>query len=58
VEKPDGNRPLGRPRRRWVNNIKMDLSGRAWGDMDRIDLARDMDQWRDLVNTIMDLRVP
>jgi hypothetical protein len=50
--------PLGRPRRRWVNNIKMDLREIGWGGMDWIDLAQDMDQWKALVNTLMDLRVP
>jgi hypothetical protein len=58
VGKPEGKRPLGRPRRRWVDNIKMDLREIGWYDMDWIDLAQDMDQWRALVNTIMNLRVP
>jgi hypothetical protein len=49
VGKPEGKRPLGRPRRRWVGNIKMDLREIGWGDMDWIDLARDRDQWRALV---------
>jgi hypothetical protein len=52
VGKPEGKRPLGRPRRRWVDNIKMDL--RELG-MDWIDLAQDRDQWRALVNTVMNL---
>jgi hypothetical protein len=46
VEKLEGKRPLGRPRRRWVDNIKIDLRALEWGDMDWIDLAEDMDQWR------------
>jgi hypothetical protein len=55
---PDGKRPLGRPRRRWDDDIKMDLKEIGWGDMDWIDLAQDRDQWRALVNTVMKLRVP
>jgi hypothetical protein len=58
VGKPKGKRPLGRPRCRWVNNIKMDLREIEWGGMDWIDLARDRDRWRVLVNTLMNLRVP
>jgi hypothetical protein len=58
VGKPEGKRPLGRPRRKWVDNIKMDLREVEWGGMDRIDLAQDMNQWRDVVNTVMNLRVP
>jgi hypothetical protein len=58
VGKPEGRRPLGRPRRRWVDNIKVDLREVGWGSMDWIDLARDRDQWRALVNTVMNLRVP
>jgi hypothetical protein len=58
VGQPEGKRPLGRPRRRWVNNIKMDLRETGWDGMDWIDLAQDMDQWRALMNTIMNLRVP
>jgi hypothetical protein len=57
VGKPEGKRPLGRPRRRWEDNIKMDLRNRAWGGMGWIDLAQDRDQWSALVNTIMNLRV-
>jgi hypothetical protein len=57
VGKPEGRRPLGRPRRRWVGNIKMDLGGIGWVDVDWIDLAQDRDQWRALVNTLMNLRV-
>jgi hypothetical protein len=51
-------RPLGRPRCTWVNNIKMDLREIGWDGMDLIDLAEDMDQWRALVNTVMNLQVP
>jgi hypothetical protein len=58
VGKPEGNRPLGRPRRRWVNNIKMDLREIGWDDMDLIDLAQNRDLWRALVKTVMNLRVP
>jgi hypothetical protein len=57
VGKPEGKRPLGRPRRRWVDNIKMDLRDK-WDGMDWIDLAQDRDQWWALVNTIMNLQVP
>jgi hypothetical protein len=56
--KTEGKRPLGRPRCRWSDNIKMDLREIGWGGMDRIDLAQDMDQWRVLVNTEMNFRVP
>jgi hypothetical protein len=56
--KPEGNRSLGRQRRRWVDNIKMDLREIGWGGMDLIDLAQDRDQRRDLANTVMNLRVP
>jgi hypothetical protein len=52
----EGKRPIGRPRCRWVDNIKMDLK-RIWGCMDWTDLAQDWDQWRALVNTVMNLRV-
>jgi hypothetical protein len=58
VGKPEGKRPLGRPRRRWVDNIKIDLRGIGWDDMDWIDLAQDRDQWRAFVNTVMNFRVP
>jgi hypothetical protein len=58
VGKPEGKRPLGRPRRMWVNNIKMNLREIGWDGMDWIDLAQDRDQWRALVNTVMNLRVP
>jgi hypothetical protein len=58
VGKPEGKRPLGRPRRGWADNIKMDLRETGWDGMDWIDLAQDRDQWRSLVNTVMNLRVP
>jgi hypothetical protein len=58
VGQPEGERLLGRPRRRWVDNIKIDLSEIGWGGMDWIDLAQGRDQWRALVNTVMNLRVP
>jgi hypothetical protein len=58
VGKPEGKRPLGKPRRRWVDNIKMDLKETAWDGMDWIDLAQDSVQWRTLMNTVMNLRVP
>jgi hypothetical protein len=55
---PEGKRPLGRSRRRWVDNIKIDLREIGWDGGDLIDLAQDRDQWKDLVNTVMNLRVP
>jgi hypothetical protein len=58
VGKPEGKRPLGRSRRRWVDNIKMDLREIGWDGMDWIDLAQDRDNRRALVNTVMKLRVP
>jgi hypothetical protein len=58
VGKPKGKRPLERPRRRSVDNIKIDLREIGWDGMDWIDLAQDMDQWRALVNTVMNLQVP
>jgi hypothetical protein len=57
VGKPEGKRPQGRPRRRWVDSIKMDLRETGWDGMDWNDLAQDMEQWRALVNTVMNLRV-
>jgi hypothetical protein len=57
VGKPEGRRPLGRPRCRWVDNIKI-LREIGWDGMDWIDLAQDRDRWRALVNTVMNLRVP
>jgi hypothetical protein len=55
---PEGKRPLGRPRCRWVDNIKMDLREIGWDGGDWINLAQDRDQWRALVNAVMNLRVP
>jgi hypothetical protein len=55
VGKPEGKRPLGRPRCRWMDNIKIDHSEIGWDVMDWINLAQDRDQWRALVNTIMNL---
>jgi hypothetical protein len=55
--KPEGKRPLGRSRRRWENNIQMDLKEVGCGGMDWIELAQDRDWWRALVNTVMNLRV-
>jgi hypothetical protein len=57
VGKPERKGSLGRPRRRWVNNIKMDIREFGWGDVDWIGLAQDKDQWRALVNVVMNLRV-
>jgi len=56
--KPEGRRPLGRPRRRWVDNIRMDLQGVGFGYVDWIGLAQDRDRWRTLVSAVMNLRVP
>jgi hypothetical protein len=53
VGKPEGKRPLARPRRRWVDNIKMDLREVGWDGMDWIDLPQGRDQWRALVNTVL-----
>jgi hypothetical protein len=58
VGKPEGKRPLGRPRRRWVDSNKIDLREIGWGGMDWIDLTQDRDQWRALVKTVMNLGVP
>jgi hypothetical protein len=58
VEQPEGRRPLVRPRRRWVDNIKMDLREIGWDGVNWIDKAQDRDQWRALVNTVLNLRVP
>jgi hypothetical protein len=54
----EGNRPLGKPRRRWEDNIKMDLQKVEYGGTDWIDLDQDRDRWRELVNAVMNLRVP
>jgi hypothetical protein len=56
--KPEGMRPLGTPRCRWMNNIKVDLMEIGWDCMDWIDMAQDRDQWKALVNTVLNLRVP
>ena len=58
VGKPEGKRPLGRPRRRWEDNIKMDLQEVEGGCGDWMELAQDRDSWRALVSTVMNLRVP
>jgi hypothetical protein len=58
VEKPEGKSPLGRPRRRWVDNIRMELVEVGWGDVDWIGLTQDRDRWRALVNSVLNLRVP
>jgi hypothetical protein len=58
VRKPEGKRPLRRPRRRWVDNIRMDRGEVGWGDVDWIDLAQDRNRWRALVNSVLNLRVP
>jgi hypothetical protein len=58
VGKTERRRPLGRPRRTWLDNIKMDFREIGWDGMDWIDLAQDRDQWRALVNMIMNFRVP
>jgi hypothetical protein len=55
VGKPEGKRPLGRPRRRWVDNIRMEV---GWGDVDWIGLAKDRNRWRAVVNSVLNLRVP
>jgi hypothetical protein len=56
VWKPEGRRPLGRYRRRWVNDIKMDLREVGWGNMDWIDVAQDRNSWRALLDAVMNLR--
>jgi hypothetical protein len=58
VGKPEGTRPLGRPRRRWVDNIGMDLGEVGWSDVDWIGLAQGRNKWRALVNSVLNLRVP
>jgi hypothetical protein len=58
VGKPEGKRPLGRPRHRCVDNVKIDLRETGWDDMDWINLVQDRDQWRALVNMVMNLGVP
>jgi hypothetical protein len=56
--KPEGKRPLGRPRRRWVGNIRMALGEVGWGDVDWIGLAKDRNRWRAVVNSVLNLLVP
>jgi hypothetical protein len=58
VGKPEGRRPLGRPRPRSVDNIKIDLREKGWDGVDWMDLAEDRDRWMALLNTVMNLRVP
>jgi hypothetical protein len=58
VGRPEGRRPLGRPRRRCEDNIKMDLQGVGWLGIDWIDMAQDRDRWRAFVSAVMNLRVP
>jgi hypothetical protein len=58
VGKPEGKRPLRRPRRRWVDNIRTDLGEVGWGDVDWIGLAQNRNRWRALVNSVLNLRVP
>jgi len=58
VGKPEGKRPLGRPRRKWEDNFKMDLQEVGGGCGDWMELAQDRDRWRPLVSTVMNLRVP
>jgi len=58
VGEPEGKRPLGRPRRRWKDNIIMDVQEVGCGSMDWIELAQDRDRWRALVNAVLNLRVP
>jgi hypothetical protein len=58
VRKPEGKIPLGRPRRRWVDNIRMDLGEVVWGNVDWIGLAKDRNRWRAVVNWVLNLRAP
>jgi hypothetical protein len=58
VGKPEGKRLLGRPRRRWMHNIRLDLGEVGWSDVDWTGLAQDRNTWRDLVNAVMNLRIP
>jgi hypothetical protein len=58
VGKPEGKSLLGRPRRRWVDNIRMDLGEVGWGDVDCTGLAQDRNRWRALVNSVLHIRVP
>jgi hypothetical protein len=56
--KPEGKRPLGRPRRWWVHNIRMDIGEVGWSDVDWIGLAQDRNRWRALVNSVLNLQDP
>jgi hypothetical protein len=58
IGKPEGKRQLGRPRRRWMDNIKVDLGNVGWGGLGWIGLTQDRNRWRALVNAVMNLRVP
>jgi hypothetical protein len=58
VGKPEGKRPLGRPRRRCMDNIRMDLGEVGWGDVDWIGLSQDGNRWRALVNSVLNCRIP
>jgi hypothetical protein len=58
VGEPEGKKTLGRPRRLWVDNIRMDLGEVGWGDVDWIGLAQDRNRWKALVNSVLNLRVP
>jgi hypothetical protein len=58
VGTPDGKTPLGRPRRKWMDNTKMDLREIGWDGVDWIHMTQDRDQWKALVNTVLNLRVP
>jgi hypothetical protein len=58
AEKPEARRPLGRPRRRLLDNIRMGLVGVGWDDVEWVCLAQDMDRWRALVNSVVNLQVP
>jgi hypothetical protein len=58
VGKPEGKRPLGRPRRRWVDNVRVDLGEVGWSDEEWIGQAQDRNKWRALVNSVLKLRVP
>jgi hypothetical protein len=58
VGKPKRKRPLGRPRRRWMDNIRMYIGEVGWGDVDWIGVAQDRNRWRALVNSVLNLRVP
>jgi hypothetical protein len=57
VGRPEGRRPPGRPRRRWLDNIRMDLVEVGWDDLDCIGLAQDRDRWRALMNSVLNIRV-